>query len=322
MTTLRCCLALLALCATGFAQAARTAWLREARFGVFMHYLAEEQARTAAEWNHQIDAFDVDALAKQLASVEARYFCITLGQNSGYYLSPNAAYDRLVGISPSKCSRRDLVLDLYRALEPRGIRLMVYLPAGAPELDEAAVQKLEWKKGPYRNREFQLKWEQVIKEWSVRWGTRVKGWWFDGCFWPNTMYRTADPPNFETLAAAARAGNRDSIVAFNSGVGSRILSVSPYEDFTAGEVDDVERAIAGKQDGAQLHMLSFLGPRWGHGDAPRYPDARITAWSAALAAKGVVITYDVPRRLDGTIPQPFLDQLRRIAEAIRSSPAN
>ena len=77
-------------------------------------------------------------IARQVQSVGAGYYQISLGQNSGYYLSPNAAYDRLTGIQPSKCSRRDLVADLYEALHKRGIRLMVYLPSGAPAQDHAA----------------------------------------------------------------------------------------------------------------------------------------------------------------------------------------
>ena len=50
-------------------------------------------------------------------------------------------------------------------------------------------------------------WEAVIGEWSARWGTRVDGWWYDGCYWPNTMYRAKEPPNFESFATAVRAGN-------------------------------------------------------------------------------------------------------------------
>jgi hypothetical protein len=37
-----------------------------------------------------------------------------------HYLSPKATYDRLVGIHPGKCSRRDLVAGLYDALHPCG----------------------------------------------------------------------------------------------------------------------------------------------------------------------------------------------------------
>ncbi len=68
------------------------------------------------------------------------------------------------------------------------------------------------------------------------------------------MYRTEEPPNFVSFAAAARAGNPDSIIAFNPGVVPRILSVTPHEDYTAGEINDpnrveIRRAENGKIDG-------------------------------------------------------------------------
>ena len=72
---------------------------------------------------------------------------LTLGQNSGHYCSPNATYDRIVGIAPSKCSRRDLIADLAKALSARNIRLMVYLPSGAPAADPVARKALGWRWG-------------------------------------------------------------------------------------------------------------------------------------------------------------------------------
>lgn len=298
------------------AQSPRASWFRQARFGVFMHYLSDKDSSNVDEWNRRIDNFDVEGLARQLQQVGARYFFITLGQNSGYYLSPNKTYDALVGYSPSHCSRRDLVADLYKALEPKGISLMVYLPAGAPDQDETAMARLQWKKGAFRNREFQLKWEAVIREWSLRWGSHVKGWWFDGSYWPNAMYRTPDAPNFESFAAAARAGNPQSIVAFNPGVVNPILSITPHEDYTAGEINDVDKVKTGSRDGAQLHMLSFLGSAWSAGQQPRYPDEQIAAWTRALVAKDVVVTYDVPRLVNGLIPDAFVAQLSKISAAL------
>lgn len=312
----RLCLLLAVTALTASAQSPRTEWFRQARFGVFLHYLTEKDT-TVEEWNRRIDNFDAEGLARQLESTGARYFFITLGQNSGHYLSPNKTYDSYVGISPSKCSRRDLVADLYRALEPRGISLMVYLPSGAPDRDPIAMEKLQWKKGPYRNKEFQLKWEAIIREWSQRWGTHVKGWWFDGAYWPNTMYRTKDAPNFESFAAAARSGNPNSILAFNPGVINPITSITPHEDYTAGEINDVEHARASFRDGAQWQMLSFLGTSWSAGTAPRYSDEQIVGWTKKLAEKGVVVTYDVPRLENGLIPEPFLKQLRAIGTALK-----
>ena len=149
---------------------------------------------------------------------------------------------------------------------------MVYLPAGAPNGDRDARTKLQWQNGPHPNREFQAMWEQVIREWSTRWGDKVTGWWFDGCYWPNTMYRGDEPPNFESFAAAARAGNPNSIVAFNPGVFLRVFSMSPHEDYTAGEINNVagieiRRQENGRLDGTQIHILSYLGERWGGGAA-------------------------------------------------------
>ncbi len=305
----------------------RAAWMSTAHWGVMNHYLADWIARsthqpvTIERWNSLIDHFDVEALAEQLKSVGASYYQISIGQNSGYYLSPNATYDRLTGIKPSKCSRRDLVADLYQALHKRGIRLMVYLPSGAPGGDAAARQALNWQTGPHRNREFQTKWEAIIREWSSRWGTKVSGWWFDGCYWPNAMYRNDDAPNFATFAAAARAGNPDSAIAFNPGVFHRILSMTPHQDYTAGEIDDpaliqIKRQTGNQLDGAQIQVLSHLGEQWGMG-APRFKIEQIVQWSRDLVKKGGAFTWDVPVQPGGTMAAEYLEQLSALGKALQ-----
>jgi hypothetical protein len=299
--------------------------MRDAKWGVMTHYLADWQARVhhltmnVEEWNRLVDNFDVEGIAEQLHSVGAGYYQISIGQNSGYYLAPNPTYDKIVGIQPSKCSRRDLVADLYAALHKRGIRLMVYLPSGAPAQDKVADAALEWRNGPYRNREFQLKWQQVIRDWSQRWGNKVSGWWFDGCYFPDSMYRFEQPPNFASFAAAARAGNPDAIVGFNPGVVYRMLSLTPDEDFTAGEIDKpdlvtIRRSADGKIDGTQIHMLSYLGQTWGMG-APRFATDQVIGYSRKIWDAGGAVTWDVPVELNGKISQPFLDQLSALHTA-------
>jgi hypothetical protein len=159
----------------------------------------------------------------------------------------------------------------------------------------------------------------VIREWSTRWGTKVAGWWFDGCYFPNSMYRSSDPPNFASFAAAARAGNPDAAIAFNPGVAYRLLSLTPFEDFTAGEIDKPElvtirRAADGMVDGTQLQMLSFLGQTWGRG-APRFTTDQAIAFTKQLRDAGGAVTWDVPVNLDGTIPDPLLQQLAALGKA-------
>lgn len=308
--------------------AGRAAWMPQARWGVMTHYLADWRQRvdgvpmSVTNWNQLVDNFDVDGLADQIKSVGAGYMILTIGQNSGYYDCPNPTYDRLTGISPSKCSHRDLILDMAHALQKRGIRLIVYLPAGAPGGDRQAVQALDYHSGPNRNAEFQIKWQAIIRDWSLRWGTNVSGWWFDGCYWRNTMYRSPAPPNFESFAAAARAGNPNAVVAFNPGVVDRALSVTPYEDYTAGEINDLDRALIwrtgppGYVDGAKVHFLSFLGEHWGMG-APRFTTDQAVAKSLEIVKHSGLITWDTPVQKNGLISKPFLDQLTAIGKAIQ-----
>ncbi len=306
----------------------RADWMAKAKWGVMTHYLADWKSQdynlqmSVEKWNSLIDNFDVEALANQLQSVGASYYMISIGQNSGYYLSPNATYDKLTGIRPSKLSHRDLIADLYTALHKRGIRLMVYLPSGAPNADKQADAALQWRNGPYPNKEFQKKWEQIIREWSERWGDKVSGWWFDGCFFPNSMYRSPQAPNFASFAAAARAGNPNSALAFNPSVIYRLISMTPYEDYIPGEIDNPELASArhevdGRVDDTQIHMLSFLGEKWGRGN-PRFTTEQAVAYTKKLTDIGGAVTWDVPIQLNGTISQPFLDQLSAIGKALNT----
>jgi hypothetical protein len=305
----------------------RAAWMQNPKYawGVMTHYLADWQARvnkldmTVDLWNKMIDGFAVEEMAKRLEQVGAGHYQLSIGQNSGYYLSPNSVYDKIAGIAPSKCSKRDLVADFYEPLRRRDIKLMVYLPSGAPAGDKAACAALEWMNGPYANRNFQRKWEQVIAEWSRAWGEKVVGWWFDGCYYPNSMYRSTDAPNFASFAAAARAGNANSAVAFNPGVIYRLISVSLDEDFTAGEIDKpdqvtVRRNADGRIDGTQLHMLSFLGETWGVG-APRFTTDQVVAFTKKIRDVGGSVTWDVPVAMDGTIADAFLEQLAALGKA-------
>jgi hypothetical protein len=320
--------------------AENTDWMHKAGWGIMTHYLGAPPSTkggaelTAEAWNGQIDAFDVPGLVDQVASTGAGYLLFTIGQNSGHYCAPNATYDRLVGIQPSKCSRRDLVAELSRALAAKAIRLMVYLPSGAPAADPVARKALGWRWGRPggwqlpgeevggRLADFQRKWEAIIREWSTRWGKGVSGWWVDGCYFPDEMYRFPDAPNFASFAAAMKAGNPESIVAFNPGVKVPVITMTRYEDYTAGEINlpQLGKAIDAcpgrwlECDGRkiQFQILTYLGTSWCRGDRPAQTTEQIIAWTRQLRAKGGAITFDVPIQRSGLIPTSFVEQLRAI----------
>jgi hypothetical protein len=328
------------------------------------HYLAAPPSSegtggyTEEQWQETVDGFNAQGLAAQLAEAGAGYLLFTLGQNTGFYCSPNATYDALVGRVPSRLSRRDLIADLSDALAPYGIRLLAYLPSHAPAYDEVAVRALKctprWDPRQWSLRaetygesdpddrltEFQRHWEAIIREWSVRWGKKVSGWWIDGCYHADLMYRFDDPPNFASFAAALRAGNPDSIVAFNPGVKVPIVCHTQEEDYTAGEIanalpvnmdaqwnrPDKEEVYWGMParryvDGAQLHVLTFMGLYWCGGTAPRFPDEMAVGYTQHVHDMGGVITWDVPIEREGPrnglIPEAFLKQMKAIGRAQR-----
>lgn len=314
---------------------ADTEWFAQRRWGVFCHYLGAAPSThggaglSAEVWNARVDAFDLDGLVAQLAGVGAPYFFLTIGQNSGHFLGPNAMYDELVGIQPSKCSRRDLVAELAEALATHDIPMLVYLPSGAPAADPVAVERLGWDWG-YRGgwpaggprtgarlTEFQRRWEAVVRAWSERWGERVKGWWIDGCYFADEMYRHPDEPNFASFAAALKAGNANAIVAFNPGVKVPVVCHTEHEDFTAGEISTAFPECPGSHvEQARYHILSYLGSTWCGGNAPRFPDAFVAGYTEHVSSKGGVVTWDVPIQPSGLIPGPFLRQLSAIRAGV------
>ena len=240
--------------------ASRLDWFKDARYGVFMHFLPDASRARSLSF---VDKFDVDALAGQLEAMGARYLVITLGQNSGYFNAPNAAYDKTTGYAPGeRCAKRDLPLDLYRALHAKGIRLMLYLPCQAPNRDARAQQAFGLAQGPKDQPidvAFARKWAQVIQEWADRYGDKVCGWWFDGGY-KGVHF---DEAIARIYADAVKHGNPQAIVTFNPGV--KLIRYTQAEDYTAGELNKAVRGSSHVPLGRRLAMarVDILGSQLG-----------------------------------------------------------
>jgi alpha-L-fucosidase len=288
----------------------------EAKFGIFMHFLPGNAETLAA-----VEKFDVPALAKQLEAAGAKYFVLTLGQNSGYFNSPNAAYCKRTGYAPGeRCSKRDLPADLYAALKPKGIRLMLYLPCQTPNGDARAQKAFglpEGAKDQPIDPEFAKKWAEVIREWSVRYGDKVAGWWFDGAY-EHVKFNEAIA---EIYARAVKEGNPKAIVTFNPGV--KVIHYTEAEDYTAGELNEPFSEIpAGRWlKGSQWHALTYLGSNWGQRNT-RYPEDQWVKWVRDVTAKGGVVTLDMGPNYDaktapvGALAESQFEQAKKIGAAL------
>jgi hypothetical protein len=299
-----------------------TDWLKDARLGVFMHFLPGNEQQFA-----QVKAFDVEFLATQLQEAGARYFVITLGQNSGYLNSPNATYDRYTGYQAGeKCSTRDLPLDLFRALQPNGIRLMLYLPCQVPNQDARAQRAFGLGEGQADQPltlEFAKKWAEVIQEWSDRYGDKVAGWWFDGGY-PHIQFNEAIA---QVYARAAKHGNPGAIVTFNPGV--KVIHYTDAEDYTAGKLNEPLTVVPTSRwlQGSQWHALTYLGSNWSKRDT-RFSTRQWASWVKSVTAHEGVVTLDAGPNWDpnqgpiGSLARVQLEQLRGIRKALEAAPTS
>ena len=162
-----------------------------------------------------------------------------------------------------RCARRDLPLDLHRALQPEGIRLMLYLPCQTPNADRRAQRAFglpEGRKDQPINEEFAHKWAKVIHEWSSRYGDKVAGWWFDGGY----QHIHFNEAIARIYADAVKRGNPRAIVTFNPGV--KLVRHTRAEDYTAGELNEPfdcppDLALGGRLAMARADIPGFLlGP--------------------------------------------------------------
>lgn len=262
-------------------------WLKDARLGVFMHFLPGDPQGLS-----KVDDFDVPALTRQLKAMGAAYLVLTLGQNSGFFNSPNAVYDQVVGsVAGERCARRDLPLDLHRALQPEGIRLLLYLPCQTPNADRRAQRAFGLPEGSQDqpiDEEFAHQWAKVIHAWSSRYGDKVAGWWFDGGY----QHIHFNEAIARIYADAVKRGNPRAIVTFNPGV--KLVRHTHAEDYTAGELNEPFDVLPASRwvDGSQWHALTYLGSSWGRRDT-RQPTERWVRWVRAAVEKGGAVTLDL-----------------------------
>ncbi len=288
-----------------------TQWLREAKWGLFSHYLVHmpsapvPEDMTGRKWNKKVNSFRIKEFGDQLTELKVPYFFITIGQGGGYFCSPSENYERLMGPSEGRLSERDLVGELAKELESRGIRMGVYLTSRT------------------RKPEVQDLWLPVITEWSKRWGKTVSAWWLDGNRKVN--------PDYKSFTDAYKAGNPDSIVAYNTGpVGmnrDQLMPATEYEDYLAGECDYFLptcgiRVFDGKEyylgpniSGDQLHFLNFLGAWWGTGE-PRFANDLVCSWTKHINDHSGTVSWDVPLSDEGIIQDNYYKQIKALSSSI------
>ncbi|MBO4326686.1 MAG: hypothetical protein J5950_05400 [Clostridia bacterium] len=325
---------------------------RSKKWGVFCHYLYGKQNGTGPEntrgfvtpWKECVEDFDCELLASQLSSIGAGYIIFTMQQGTRHFIAPNKTFEDMTGLRDG-CSERDLVLDLYASLSRRGIDLFLYYTGDgmSRDPDPEAAKRFGYHGGVggVISEDFVKMWSGPLKEYALRYGDKVAGWWFDGVY-KEISY---DDNKLSIFKNAVRAGNPEALVANNfygclhpgtqidtsfEGTGylradffQTIAPPTPLCDFTAGELVYFNAFPDPDRDWDALpHVLSFLGiPErpwevyngWGMRGCKYSPDY-LAAYIGAFNRMGGVVTADMCLRRDGGFDE---DQLRAMDKAAR-----
>lgn len=304
-----------------------TDWFKDAGVGLMVHFLKDNYVKEGAshEWNDLVDNFNVELFAQDCSEAGVGFVLFTLGQNDGYYCSPNAAYDSVVGVEPGiLCSKRDLPADLFDALDKKDIRLMLYLPGNPPITNSLVTDKFQYTYGvdSPTSQYTQARWEAVIREWSIRYGEKLYGWWFDGMYRGGIIETRSNmnlKHNISTHTLAAKAGNFNSIVSYNYGI-DKIQSNSPYDDYSAGEESSIIQLPEDRWvvDGVQWFHLTYLGDWWG-ATGSRFSTNDLINWSNKVFDKSGVLCFDIHVDKSGKINNNHIKQLKAVCETFLES---
>lgn len=303
-----------------------TDWFRDAGFGIMVHYLNSIMAPggSSGEWNEAVNSFDAANFASQANDARVGFVMLTLGQNSGYYCSPNATFDSIVGVRPGElCSERDLPMDLIKELGKYNIPLILYLPSNPPISNRLVSEKFRYSfnRDSATSQFNQPLLEKMISEWSLRYGDGVRGWWFDGLYdWNGIKSTRMDMSlkyNISTHTLAAKAGNRHSIVTYNYGFG-KIHVNTPYCDYSSGEKQTIDEFPSSRwvEDGVQWFLFTFLGEKWG-GSGQQFKTEDLVDKACRIVENEGVLCLEVVTDAKGNILPHHLEQIKAVGQSVR-----
>jgi hypothetical protein len=307
-------------------------------------------------WNQICNDFDLPGFVADVAATGAGWVLLGVGQTNGFYCAPNNFYRTQTNTRIGQfCSARDLVSEVADALLAIGVYTMVYYaaegPSGAPP-NILSTFPCPSDQAPATTR---ASVNSMISEWSIKWGTKVRGWWFDGCFVGGYTNPTDGQANLAALIAAAQAGNPASIVACNPG-STAYRSMHPDEDFMAGEEPGIyrfpyERLVVAGGRTVQWHTLTFIGGFWSQARSNRlfgdllghytdwqcsrylepseylyssyreveYLPEQLAAYAKNIHTLGGASTYDVAINQYGRINKKHLEVFARVKEVVRDN---
>jgi hypothetical protein len=310
---------------------ASTAHFASYDYGLMFQYGAwgfPENGGAALPINSQAADFNVASFVSMVQSTGAKYVIWSMTWYTYQMDAPNAAVNAIVG-ETNRTATTDLVGNVAAALAAQGIDFYLYYhsgsdtqaPGGYDSTDWWQAQKwpATWSPAGWGDRStFFTNWTNVVSTLGTRYGTLLKGWFFDD----GGMLYYGGP--FEDLAIAARAGNPSRLLSYNSYV---LSNITDFEDVGFGEVCNAGGApvggtgqiTTGPETGLQAHCMYEMENDWGiHYQGETIGSTNYSVQSAVAlvlnnSLRGVPTSFNMMMYQDGTVSPTSLAVLQGLS---------
>ncbi|MEX2961120.1 alpha-L-fucosidase [Microbulbifer sp. TYP-18] len=300
-----------------------TSKLSNARYGLMFQYGAwgYPQSGSAKSIDDQAADFNVPAFVQQVKNMGAEYVIWSATWWTYEFNAPISAVDSLLGHS-NRTSGRDLINDIATALDAEGIDFYLYYHTGQDS--HLGYNSTDWWQLQNWPSEFRAtgagdrttffnNWKTVISAIGNRYGNLLDGWFFDD----GLVYY---PAPFESLGAAAKAGNPDRLISYNPWI---VAHYTDFEDVSFGEHCKSSGAPVGGSglytstgdSGLYGHCMWRMENDWGIRSAnqsigsPNYTVASATAKVQSDSSRKVPTSFNLMMYEDGTMSQASVDVL-------------
>ncbi len=304
---------------TGYPRAS-TDWLAGA-FGIGVHWTTWSTDLNGEKnsFDEAVEKFDIPRFVSQLKQAGVDYIIFTSSWAEQHPPAPCPALDKIIS---GRTTKRNLLLEIAQALDAEGIRTILYYNHGCNTEDP------EWMKavGYTDNRleDFGNNIVSIVRDLSLSCGKYVSGWWFDSSTSVSkagsactSIVKLGDfKYPFDEIALAAKAGNKDTIVSFNSQGGTFVYS--PCQEYFSGE-ELIYFPLCGRTNsqGMQMHIWLTMDNKWwvhqGKEFSPlRFSDEELSRFLTRHRGDGCAVTLNVDVDRTGLLNPTAIEQLARI----------
>ena len=310
-------------------------WFRNAGYGLMFQWTnrATPPKGPIKPWEEKVNDFDLEGFVKMVEESGAAYVLWSVTWGNQYISAPIQSLDAII---KGRTTKRDLLGEMADALHARGIKLIFYYHYG---YDCNHSVDADWMKasGGYKadKTEFYKNWMAIVSELGDRYGDKLHGWWFDGgqryynCHFDNTPgdQGILSAP-FKKLTLAARNGNPERVVAYNSWIKPRLTE---YQDYYGGEGAHASSGLdqgtfpSGPQQGLLAHGCFIFESKWGHIQPntvipkPKYSLKKLTSLVRKAQEEQSPLSINLEMYEDGSVSPDSVALLKQLKVAIREN---